>query len=113
MHRAETESSSEMSGYTPRENTLATAIDRIEDLRDAVQAQTQGLYKLIETMQAFGARLERMEKALTAEAAGDNKLEQLLRSLVVADRSHAEALHEIHQALLQLPEQIAAAAAVP
>lgn len=98
-----------MSGYSTREDSLATAIGRVEDLRDAVQAQTQGLYKLAEILQTVGARLEQVEnRFLAVEKAlappeGESKLESLLAALVDADRSHADALHKLTEAIRSCP----------
>lgn len=95
-----------MSGYTPREDTLATAIDRIEDLRDAVQAQTQAIHTLIDHLQDIENRLANVEKAVEPPK-GESKLEQLLAALVAADQSHAETLHKLGEAIRGLPEVIA------
>jgi ABC-type transporter Mla subunit MlaD len=98
-----------VSGYRPRDNTLATAIDRIEDLREAVQAQTQAIHTLIDSLQDFAARIDRIEQALTPEGSGDNRVEELLSRIVAILESNTEGLHAIRTMLLRLPEEVARA----
>lgn len=98
-----------MSGYRPRDNTLATAIDRIEDLREAVQAQTRAMHTLIDSLRDLAARMDRIEQALTPEGSGDSRLEELLSRIVAILESNTEGLHAIRAMLLGLPEAVARA----
>jgi hypothetical protein len=98
-----------VSGHRPRDNNLATAIDRIEDLGEAVQAQTQAIHTLIDSLQDLAARMDRIEHALTPEGRGDDPLEELLSRIVAILESNAEAMHAIRTMLPRLPEQVAEA----
>jgi predicted nucleic acid-binding Zn-ribbon protein len=98
-----------VSGYRPRDNTLATALDRIEDLREAVQAQTQAMHTLIDSLRDLAARMDRIEQALIPEGSGDNRVEELLSRIVAILESNADAMHAIRTMLLRLPEEVAGA----
>lgn len=98
-----------VSGHKPRDNTLSTAIDRIEDLREAVQAQTQAIHTLIDSLQDLVARMDRVEQALTPEGSGDNRLEELLSRIVAILESNTDGMDAMRTMLLRLPEEVAQA----
>lgn len=68
--------------------------EQLEDLRDAVRAQTQAIGVLIEHLQQIESRLGRIELALTPE--GPSPLEELLRGLLALGHEHSEQLAAIH-----------------
>jgi hypothetical protein len=73
-------------------------IERIEvgvdDLREAVQAQTQAILTLNERTKLTNEILTKVHDAVTAPADGDG-LGDLLRALAEADNRHAAALQTI------------------
>lgn len=83
-----------MTGYRPREDTLATAIDRIEDVREALQAQNRALAIMLKTQQLHGELLGKIHEAITQQAEAD-PLMDLLRALVSADAQHAATLQAV------------------
>ena len=87
-----------MSGYQPREDTLATAIDRIEDVREALQAQNRALAIMLKTQQLHGELLGKIHEAVTQQGEAD-PLTELLRALVVADAHHAAMLQAVLDAV--------------
>jgi predicted nucleic acid-binding Zn-ribbon protein len=98
-----------VSDYRPRDNTLSTAIERIEDLREAVQAQTQAIHTLIDSLQDLVARIDRIEQALVPEGSGEGRLEELLSRIVAILESNTDAIHAIRTMLLRMPEEVARA----
>lgn len=83
-----------MSGYRPREDTLTTAIDRIEDVREALQAQNRALALMLTTQQLHGELLGKLHEAMTQQG-GSDALTELLQALVSADAQHAAALQAV------------------
>lgn len=83
-----------MSKYRPREDTLATAIDRIEDVREALQAQNRTLAIVLKTQQLHGELLGKIHAAVTQQGEAD-PLTDLLRALVSADTHHAAMLQAV------------------
>lgn len=83
-----------MSGYRPREDTLATAIDRIEDIREALQAQNRALAIMLKNQQLHGELLGKIHAAVT-KASDSDGLTDLLQALVEADQHHAVLLQTV------------------
>jgi septal ring factor EnvC (AmiA/AmiB activator) len=91
-----------MTEYRPREDTLATAIDRIEDVREALQAQNRALAIVLKTQQLHGELLGQIHAAVTQQAEAD-PLTDLLRALVSADAQHAATLQAVLAAVTKGP----------
>jgi F0F1-type ATP synthase delta subunit len=87
-----------MSSYQPREDTLATAIDRIEDVREALQSQNRALATMLRNQQLHGEMLAKILEAVTREPA-DNSLADLLLKLIQADKHHASVLQDVLKAV--------------
>jgi hypothetical protein len=73
-------------------------IERVEavldDLRDAVQAQTQAILVLNERVNVCNEILTKVHEAVTKPAEGDG-LGTLLKALVEADKRHAAMLQRV------------------
>ena len=91
-----------MSGYQSREDTLATTIDRIEDVREALQSQNRALAIMLRNQQLHGEMLSKILEAVTKEP-GDNALADLLMKLVDADKHHARVLQNVLEAVTKQP----------
>jgi len=83
-----------MAGYRPREDTLATAIDRMEDLRESFQAVIRGLVKLAHNQDIQTEMLGKILTAVTKPAEG-GQLEELLAALVEQGGEHTEMLRSL------------------
>ena len=74
------------------------AIDRIEvnvdDMKEAVQAQTQAILMLSQRMNVQSELLAKIHEAVTKPADGE-PLGELLKALVAADRQHAATLQAV------------------
>jgi hypothetical protein len=73
-------------------------IDRIEagvdDLKEAVQAQTQAILILNDRMKVANEILAKVQEAVTKPAEGDD-LADLLKALVEADKRHSAVLQQV------------------
>ncbi len=87
-----------MASYRPREDTPATAIDRMEDLRESLQAVIRGLVKMAANQDVQTEMLGQILAAVTNPAEG-GKLEDLLRDLVNQGAQHTEMLRSVLEAL--------------
>ena len=74
-----------------------------------MRAQTQAIHTLIDSLQDLAARMDRIERVLTPEGSGDNRLEELLSRIVAILESNAGGIHAIRTLLIGLPEAVAKA----
>ena len=87
-----------MAGYNPREDTLATAIDRMEDLRESFQSVIRGLVKLANNQDIQTEMLGKILAAVTKQTEGGT-LEDLLRDLVNQSAQHTAMLRSLLEAV--------------
>lgn len=93
-----------MGGNTAREDTLGTAIDRMEDIREALQAQNRALATMLRNQQLHGELLRKILEEITKPSDGDG-LAKLLEALVEADEKHAATLQRVLAAIERQPSR--------
>ena len=69
------------------------------DVKQAVEAQTAGLLRLLGIIATHGKMLEAILAAVTAEPEGESPLVGTLKQLVTAVQANGEALHRIEGAI--------------
>jgi hypothetical protein len=83
------------------EEKIDRALEELVDMKEAVQIQTQAIDKLSETLAIQGQWLAKIHEAVTRKAEGD-ALGDLLRTLIGADKQHADMLREVLKAVQTL-----------
>ena len=82
------------------EEKIDRALEELVDMKEAVQIQTQAIGQLSETLGVHGQWLAKIHEAVTKKAEGD-ALGELLRTLIGADKQHADILREVLKAVQQ------------
>lgn len=76
------------------EETIERIEVGVDDMKDAVQAQTQAILMLSQRLNVQSELLSKIHEAVTKPAEGE-PLSELLKALVEADRQHAATLRAV------------------